>query len=215
MLENNALVINLNDKVSPATLATILGCNVSLLYQHSQMGRLPSILVEASYLECIQQYLSWYKKSQDVKLLKEANDKELRLAKVEEAKRLAKEKEEAKRSARSTYDGDDAIHPLVAAKMKQNIATERAREEQIYLKIAIERKDYISVEEMVELTEPFIMSIRELLLTVAQHSPELEKKVDEGMQNLYRLGLQLVEGAELDSKNFIQEMLDRELDIDA
>lgn len=220
MLETNSQIIDLHSKVSPAILGSILGCNVSLLYQHSQMGRLPTVLIEASYIECIQMYLEYYKKATDVKLAKEASEKEIRLAKEAAAQSLKEEKlrlkeEEArnKRSFNSSYDGEDGIHPLVAAKMKQNIKTELAREEQIWQKIAIERKDYIVSEEMVELCEPFIMSIRDIFLSVAQISPELEKKIDEGMENLYRLGCQLVEGADVDSKEYVRAMVDREVEL--
>ena len=80
MLEPNSLIINLNDNVSPAKLATIFGCNVSLLYQHSQMGRLPPVIIDSTYLTCIQQYLEYYKKSTEVKLVKEENEQKLRLS---------------------------------------------------------------------------------------------------------------------------------------
>ncbi len=220
MLENNARIVNLDSKVSPIVLASILGVNISLVYQEAQAGRLPLTLTDSTYIECLQMYINHFKKSQDVKLAKEANEKEIRLAKEAAAQSLKEEKlrlkeEEArnKRSFNSSYDGEDGIHPLVAAKMKQNIKTELAREEQIWQKIAIERKDYIVSEEMVELCEPFIMSIRDIFLSVAQISPELEKKIDEGMENLYRLGCQLVEGADVDSKEYVRAMVDREIDV--
>jgi hypothetical protein len=229
MPENsNPQIIGLQDKVSPIILASIFGCNISLIYQEQQAGRLPANLLESTYIEAIQHYIRYFKKATELKILKETNEQELRLqklkqdkqiqeeklaTKLEQEKLLAEKKAERRRPTFSGEEGEDSIHPLVAAKMKQNIKTEIAREEQIWQKIAIERKDYISSEEMVELCEPFIMSIRDIFLSIGQMSPELEKKVDESMENLFNLGTQLIVDAELDSKEFVKSMLAKEIEM--
>lgn len=53
--------IRIDDPASPATLAGILGIAVPLVYQGRQDGKLPSN-TEASYRDCIQQYITFYKR---------------------------------------------------------------------------------------------------------------------------------------------------------
>ena len=101
--------------------------------------------------------------------------------------------------------------PLVAAKIKQEIRLNLAKEAQIWQKNAIERGDFISIAEMTELVEPFIMTIRTNLLEIALQSEETEKKVDEIMDTLYVLGTRLVEKAEKEQKEIVEKILAKEL----
>lgn len=232
MLEDviNNSYINLDDKVSPQVLAGLLGINVSLLYQEVQAARLPTELSEATYRECVHQYLNYYKKKQDLKIEKEKHEQELKLQKLEvdkqlklekarlaqeEATRVAKAREE-KQKTKATFsaEGDDSIHPLMAAKIKQNIKTERAREEQLVQKNAIERGNYIDMNELLELCEPFIMAINDGLKYVSglTTDPNLQKKMDEAIDELKQLGITMLEKADIDAKNYVQVMLDREFD---
>ena len=58
--------INLEDAVSPAVLAGILGISVPMIYQARQDGKLPPES-NATYRNCIQQYVQWHKKRSNVK----------------------------------------------------------------------------------------------------------------------------------------------------
>lgn len=229
LLKPNNLIINLESQVSPIILSNILGCNISLLYQHSQIGRLPSDLTGSTYLECIQTYLNYYKKSSDLKVAKEANEQELRKAKLAEDIRLKEEKfrikEEqdrikAENKGRRSFssvgegdDGNDGMPPLVAAKMKQDIRLGIAKEAQLWLRIAIERQEYLSVDEVYKLTEPFLQAIKNILVSVASDIPEVQAAIDEGMETLYNLGMKLVENADIDGEKFVERMLEKELDL--
>ena len=53
-------VININGKTSPAVLASLLGINVSMVYQGRQDGKLPPN-PDASYRECITNYCNYWK----------------------------------------------------------------------------------------------------------------------------------------------------------
>lgn len=229
MTDSNTLIINLDAKVSPIILASILGVNISLVYQEAQAGRLPLNITEATYKECIQMYITHFKKNADLKLVKEANEQELRKAKLIEDTRLKEEKfrlkdeqdraraeSKTRRTFSSVSDGDDSndgMPPLVAAKMKQDIRLGIAKEAQLWLRIAIERQEYISVNELYKLTEPFLQAIKNVLVSIASDVPEVQSSVDQGMETLYNLGVKLIENSANDGEQFVQRMLDKELDL--
>lgn len=190
-------ILDLDSKVSPAILAGIFGVNVSLLYQEVQIGRLP-ILIESTYRECIQHYIAHFKKSVDVKILKEKNEYDLRL----------------KRAGMGTIGPNDSFDDsLVANKMKQEIRLNKAREAQIWLRIAIERQDYLSVKEFIPLIEPFVLSIKNILLSMADDVPSLQNKVDEGMASLYNFGKRILDITKSDSENFISAMMEKNIEL--
>jgi hypothetical protein len=213
-------IVNLDSNVSPMVLAGILGVNVSLLYQNMQAGIFTKDLTLYTYREAIQTYIAYYKKSTELKVLKAEAEIELKKTKLEEDLAIREEKrkfkmEEEGRKGKRTYEGEDGVdgmHPLMAAKLTQGIKLDRVREEQLWLKIAIDRKDYIDVEEIVDLAEPFLMTLRNILIDIALTTPELEKKIDQAMETIYALGVTLVEDADLDSKNYVQDMLARGID---
>ena len=229
MLDSNVPIINMDAKVSPIVLASILGVNISLVYQEAQSGRLPLNLTEATYKECIQMYINHFKKSVDLRVAKEANEQELRKAKLAEDIRLKEEKfrikEEqdrikAENKGRRSFssvgegdDGNDGMPPLVAAKMKQDIRLGIAKEAQLWLRIAIERQEYLSVDEVYKLTEPFLQAIKNILVSIASDIQEVQAAIDEGMETLYNLGMKLVENADIDGEKFVERMLEKELDL--
>ena len=185
--------LDLEQKVEPAKLAGILGCNVSWLYQCSQTNKVPGEVKNYSYLSWIRKYIDYYKNNTEAKVTK------YKLEQEEKAKRF------------TNKDGEnEGMPPLMAAKIKQEIRLNSAKEAQIWQKSAIERGEYISIAEMTELVEPFIMTIRTNLLELALQSEEAEKKVDDIMDTLYNLGIRLVERAEQEQKEIVQTILDRE-----
>ena len=207
------LIVNLKGKVSPAVLASLFDCNVSLLYQEGQKGRLPSELTESTYLECIHMYLRHFKKNQDLKLARLEADTKLKEEKLKNDLEFKKRKFSSP-SGDSEGDGFAPIHPLVALKMKQDVRLGRAKEEQLLQKTAIERNEFISLEVMQELIEPLIISLRGNLMALADISAENEKIVDDIMDNIYTLGVKLSEDARDDAKEFFKEMMEREIDFD-
>lgn len=208
-------IIDIDSNVSPAILAGILGINVSLLYQESQKGRLPPVLIESTYRECIQMYVTHFKKNNEVKLEKEKNERELKERKLQLDIEF---KERQLASKKKGFSGDigegDPLHPLVAAKLKQDIRLGIAREAQLWLKVAVERQDYISVKELYVLVEPFLQSIKAILVSLANDYPDAQEAIDESMENLYNLGMKLLEQSGMDKDEFVNRMLEKDLDID-
>lgn len=192
-------LLDLNSKVQPGVLSGLLGINISQLYTLAQQGNIP-VLADNTYKDVIPACITYYKKAVEVKLEKERNEQELRLKKLEA-------------TPRKTFSSeDDAMHPLVAAKLQQNIKTERAREAEIWQKVAIKNEEYVAFSEKLSLIEPFILGIKELLLGIAIDFPETQNVIDEGMQNLYQAGIKLIEEAKIDRDNYISEMLNGDVD---
>jgi hypothetical protein len=215
MLEDDFLgssIINLDAKVSPSVLAGLVGRNVSYLYQLVQSGRIP-VLTESTYRQCIQAYINDLTKGVEAKLAKVEAEKEIAL--IKEQTRLAEEeRKKAKRVSFGSSGDDGDMHPVILAKYKQNIKTERVREEEITLKNSITRGKYIDMGNLMDLTEPFIMAIRDTLVYIANSTEDkkLQAKVDEAMDELRQLGTTMLEDAEIDGKNYVDVMLARDFD---
>lgn len=190
--------LDLEQKVEPAKLAGILGCNVSWLYQCSQTNKVPGEVKDYSYLSWIRKYIDYYKNNTEAKVTK------YKLEQEDKAKRF------------TNKDGEnEGMPPLMAAKIKQEIRLNAVKEAQILQKIAIERGDYLKREQQVELAEPFIMLIKNTLISLSRISPEAEILVDEALENLHNFGVVLTEGAEQDKKNFVETILAKDVDIEA
>jgi len=215
--------ICLDDKLSPQILAGILGINVSLVYQNAQAGILPLTFTELSYRQALQIYIAHYKKNVELKILKEQNEQELRKKKLEEDRKFREEKVRIKElevaNRKSKFIGtdgyDDSMHPLVAAKMKQDIRLGIVKEQQLWLKVAIDRGDYVSMNELYSLCEPFLQAIKNKLVALADEFPELETSIDDTMESLYNLGVKMLEKATIDGEEFVQKMMDTEFNPDA
>lgn len=208
-------VIVLDSPVQPAILASILGINVSLVYQEVQKGRLPQNITTKTYRHCIQYYLNYFKKAQDIKLDKHKKEQERAeeiLQRKEESKRkqLAMQ-EELERKRELGKEFANSIHPLVAQKLKQEIRLNVAREAQLWQKIAIERKTYISLDEMQLLCEPFVTQIKDSLVTIGLYSDQAEADVAEIFNNIDKLARALLTAAEQDEEEFIDRKLTEEI----
>lgn len=206
-------LVDLDAKASPMVLAGLLGVNVSLVYQEVQVNRLPNPVTDHTYKECIQQYVAHFKKNADLKALKAKQEYDLKVEKLESDRKFKEKKLELspKRAARSFGEENGEMSPLMTAKIKQEIRLGIARESQLWIKASIERGEYLALPVLVELLEPFIMSIRQSLLTIALESPESEKQVDLVMENLSTLGAKMVEGAMYDSGKFVEAILAKEV----
>lgn len=199
-VDTNVIFINPRDKVSPAILASLLNRNVSLVYQWGTMGRLPDIRASSfTYIECIDHLVTSLLKNEEVKLFKAQEE-----AKAKEAK-----KSSSRKFNFSDSEGlEDTMHPLMAAKLEQSVRTEHAREVELWQKIAIKNEEYVNFTDKLELIQPFIHQIRDLLLGIAIDFPESQDTIDEGMDNLYNLGVRLIEEAKIDRAEYVQAMLD-------
>jgi hypothetical protein len=184
------MFINPNEKVQPAVLAGLLSRNVSLVYQWAQDGRLPVTLTQYSYKECINHLITSLLRAEELKGLR-----------IKESVKLRAERLEA--------DPNDGMHPLMVAKLEQNIKTEMAKEAEIWQRVAIKRGEYISFIDQLDLVEGFVNSINDTLNFISNNYPETQKHVDAAKDELYQLGVTLCAEATEDANNFIDVMLKR------
>jgi hypothetical protein len=195
------IFVCMDDEVQPHILAGMLSRNISQVYNWAQNGKILNVKKSdpsykpVTYKEVIKHLVD--------SLIKEDA----------EYNKFVRNKE--RRSSRSAnigeLEGDDTIHPLVAAKIQQQIKKEYAMESQIWQSIAIKNEEYVDFAKKLSLVEPFMIQIRDLLLGVALDHPELEETIDEGMENLYNLGLKLIEEARIDRESYVEEMLGKTL----
>jgi hypothetical protein len=206
-------VIFLDGEVSPAILASVFGYNVSYLYQEAQKGSFPtngSSFKDVTYRQALKFHNDYYRKAQELKAIKLQNDQALKEQKLRDDLELKKRKV----AAFSAESGDDTMHPLMAMKLKQDVRLNRAREEQLLQKTAIERGEFISLEQQAELIEPMVIQLRGSLLSLADISEEHEKLVDTIMEDIYNLAVKLTESAIDDAKDYVQELMNREIEFD-
>ena len=206
-------LLYIDGKVEPVKLAALLGVNISLIYQDHQKGLFgPTPFIDMTYQEAIQTYRKNLVKSVELKLAKEETDRQIKLKKIEED-RIFKEKK-AKNSFSATLigDGEDTIHPLMKKKITQDIKLNRVKEVQSWLKIAEEKKQFLSANELITLLEPFIHVIKNVLISISTDYPETQEKIDTCMKNLYDFGEKLISQAGEDDNIFVDEMLEKDID---
>jgi hypothetical protein len=163
--------IDINDSNDANILAGLLGISVQMVYAARKDGKLPA-KTEATYKECIQQYINFYKTKVSSK-------------------------------ASSMYD----------AKLEQDIRNGIAKEQMQWLEIKKQKQDVIDIQVVAELMQPIFQIIKSNLVNIARKFPETEKDIDRAFDSLYSLGVKLAEKANLDADNYVQEQLDKEIDL--
>lgn len=183
-------LLNLDSKVSPAVLAGMLSRNVSLLYQWEKDGRLPSPMKNYTYRHCLKCLMD-YHSERNIGRPRGGNT----VTVVDEEGNV----------------GSD-LHPLVAAKIKQSIKTEYSREAQNWQTYAIKNEEYVSFADKLADVQGFIVNIKDLLLGIAMDFPETQSIIDEGMENLYKFGVKLLEEVKVDREQFVHTMLTKDIE---
>ena len=192
------IFVNFDDEVQSHVLAGMLSRNISQLYNWSQSGKLLNIKKSdanykpVTYREVVKHLVDTLVK-EDSEFAKFQRHKEKRISSA----------------SIGDFEGDDSIHPLVAAKMQQSIKTDHARAAQMWQAIAIKNEEYVDFGKKLSIVEPFIVQIRDLLLGIALDFPEAQEVIDEGMENLYNLGLRLIEEAKIDRDGFVEAMMSK------
>lgn len=213
-------LIFLDGEVSPIVLASILGFNISYLYQEAQKGAFPvagniaslekkTAFAGISYRQALRHYIDYHRKGAEAKIAKVEADRLLK----EEKLRLDNEFKKKKAFQGVSSDESEGIHPLTAMKLKQDIRLARAKEEQLLQKNAIERGEFIQGEELIALLQPFLITIRSELMSIVADFPETQDKIDKSMESLYKIGTMLIEQAESDQLHIVAELMDREIDV--
>jgi phage terminase Nu1 subunit (DNA packaging protein) len=163
--------IDINDPNDANILAGILGISVQMVYGARKDGKLPAH-TNATYKECIQQYIQYYKS----KIANKAN---------------------------SMYE----------AKMEQDIKNGVAKEQMQWLEIKKQKQEVVDVQVLSELIQPIFQIIKSNLVNISRKFPETEKDIDRAFDSLYSLGNKIAERATLDADTYVQEQLEKEIDV--
>jgi hypothetical protein len=203
-------ILDVNSKVSPVILGGLVGKNHSQIYAWSQDGRLPHPLSNYNYVECLKHLVNSLLKAEEVKKLKlEAN---LRLQEEQRQRREEERSSKQNTTKFTAYADDGEMHPLMQDKIRMAVRKDHAVTAQTWQKVAIERGDYIAAREMEELVKPFILTIRDSLNSIILDFPETQEKIDGVLDNLYTIGVQLLEGSDRDKESFIETILETPID---
>lgn len=206
-------LLYIDGKVEPIKLANLLGVNISLIYQEHQKGLFgPKPFIDMTYIEAIQTYRKNLVKSVELKIEKEVTEREIKLKKIEEDRIFKEKKAKNTFAAASFAEGDDTMHPLMKKKMIQEIKLSRVKEVQSWLRIAEDKKEFISAAELTVLLEPFIHVIKNVLISISTDFPETQNSIDTCMKNLYDFGEKILQQAKEDDSIFVDEMLEKTID---
>ena len=99
------------------------------------------------------------------------------------------------------------------AKLAQDIRNGIAKEELQWLEIKREKEQLIDVAEMKDLFEPIFQIIRSSLVNLTRQYPETETTVDNMLNGWYVLGGKIAAKAGQEADDFVQSMLEKELEM--
>lgn len=200
--------LNLTSIVEPTRFAGIFGISSAQIYQDHQKGLFGTRnFDQLTYLDALRAYRLNLIKSVEVKALKEKNKHEIELKKLEEKK---KQKLEV---SKIDYDsGEDTLHPLVKAKMQQEIKLLKMKEISEWLKIAETRNELLSANKLESMILPFINIIKNSIVSISLDYPETREKIDEILNSLADLGQRFLEECSSDENDFISTMLEKDFD---
>ena len=205
-------MIYLDGKVEPAKLAGILGINVSLVYQNHQAGLYGTKpLIEQTYKEALRNLRSNLVKSVELKVAKEETERQVKLKKIEED-RIYKQTKAKSSGIASLMDAEDTMHPLMKKKLEQDIKLNRVKEVQAWIKVAEEKKQFLNAHELSLLIEPFVHTIKNILVSISTDFPETARQIESCMNNLYNLGEKIINYTDKDDEMFVDEMLAKDLE---
>lgn len=198
---------SLTDKVQSRVLCSLIGKSTSVVYDYERRGALPTNFTSHTYVECLTHLVAYLSKNAEAKAIKAEAEAKIAIAKAENGA-------SGRGRPRSGTTQEGEMLPIMEAKLTQDIRLNVAREYQVWTKTAIERGDYINMQELLLLIEPFILTIKQGLVDLSNRNPDFEKPVDELMEHLYTLGVKLMEQADKDKVSVVQEIIDKEVDIE-
>lgn len=213
MNEQEALLY-VDGKVEPAKLCALLGVSVNAIYQDKQKGLFGNKeFPDMTYREAIQNLRQNLVKSVELKVAKEETERQIKLKKLEEHTQFKLKKSSVSNAGvGSILDGEDTMHPLMKKKLIQDIKSSRVKEVQTWLKIAEDKRQFLNAEELVQLLEPFIHVIKNVLISISTDYPETQDKIESCMGSLYSFGEKLLKQVEMDDEVFVEEMLEKDID---
>lgn len=165
-------LVDINSAASPAVLSGILGCNVAMIYQYRQDGKLPPNS-DASYRDAIKHHVLFWK-------------------------------------TKSTNKASS----MADAALIQKTQLDRAKTEAQWLSIKKERGELVDTKILAEVFEPYFLQLRQQLASLARKYPDLQQDIDSMLGGWERLGQEMLQKSEQELEEFIQNEMDKEIEMD-
>lgn len=160
-----------------------------------------------SYADCIRSYVKHLKSTKDIK-----EKAELERVRLKEQAELDKAEQRRSRMSANTFGGetDDAaeeMKQLTLEKLKEDIKRTRADTERLVIDNSIKKKSYLDKQELIAVTTPFILELRNTLVTISHEFPETQKRIDDSMEELHSLGVKMLEEVQRDTEEYVEDIL--------
>lgn len=127
-----------------------------------------------------------------------------------DAKEVAAKARLAEQESKSRFREDDVrkqLDQVTIAEKVQKIRLDKAREQELWTKNLVSRKELVQKSELEQLMFPTFVTIVNILRHEADKEPLLQEAVDRCIKELYSLGERLEEQAIGDSNKYVQTML--------
>lgn len=204
-------LVNLDSKVSPAILASIMGVNVSLIYQEKQKGVYgdPGVRFEdQTYMEVIKAFRNYHAKNTEYKLAKLEEDRKLKELQLEQHQNYKNKK------LGGSSEVSEKLAVLQIKQIEQKIRTDRIAEIKGWLSVAEIRKELLVASSLMKLIYPFVNAIKNKLVSISMQFPETRDFIDESLNDLADMGETMLKHCGEDDKIFVDEMMNKNLEDD-
>jgi hypothetical protein len=195
--EKNTFVLAMSDLCTESRMQEILGVNPKSWNDLKNQGILPRSGTNGEFL---------------VKIFRYYKDKEaVALARVVAANESAAER----KSRYKTGDTESGLPRVVEGEKLQKIRLDRARETEVHLKNKVTRGLLIDKKYLLDLVSPLISNIANVLRAAADENPTIQPIIDKCFISLSNTGEALCKQADIDSEQYVQEMMSKQVDLDA
>jgi hypothetical protein len=131
-----------------------------------------------------------------------------------EAKELAAAARLAEQETKPRFRDEDTRKQLdqaTIAEKLQKLRLDKAREQELWTKNLVARKELVHKQELEQLMMPTFVTIANILRHAVDKQPQLQEAVDNCMNELYYLGERLEQQAIGDSNKYVETMLNSQI----
>lgn len=131
-----------------------------------------------------------------------------------DAKQIAAAARMAEQEAKPRFRDDDTrkqLDQVTIAEKVQKIRLDKAREQELWTKNLVARKELVQKTELEQLMFPTFVTIVNILRHTADKEPTLQEAIDKCIEELYNLGERLEEQAVGDSNRYVETMLNSQI----
>lgn len=103
---------------------------------------------------------------------------------------------------------------LADASLLQEMKLREAKIEREWLAVKKAKEELLDITVLAEVLEPVFLGLRTQLCSLARKYPEMEKEIDTILETWEKSGKEMFEKADLEMTTFIEEMTEKEVDLE-